>query len=209
MRLICATKSVVKNFLILGVVFCLTACIHVGPSLGTVSQDYTLNNTTVLPIHPAYTDKVVIVDVGGVLPRVRGTGLLYQQKDFQLKKYALHHWLAPPATMIAPIITAQLNNTGAFKAVVNAPTYAGVTDYQISLVLQRLQQNFFSAKESKEELALQLILINMKTNKVMAAKTFQTAVDAAPNAPGGVVAANQALAELMPDMIQFIVNKLH
>lgn len=210
MKLMCVAKNAVKNLLVLGVTFCLTACIHIGSSQDSVSQNYyTLSYAAVLPIHPAYTDKVVIVNIGSVLSPVHGTGLIYQQKDFQLKKYALHHWLAPPATMIAPIIATQLNNTDAFKAVVNAPTYAGISDYQISLVLQKLQQNFLSAKESKEELALQLILINLKTNKVIAAKTFQTTVDAAPNAPGGVMAANQALAQLMPDMIQFIVNHLH
>jgi len=199
----------IKNILLLGFIFCLTGCIHLGPSLSQASEDYTLTNEANLSLHSAYTDKVVVINVGGTLPRVRGTGITYAQKDFQLKKYALHHWLAPPANMIAPIIATQLDQTGAFRAVVNAPTYVGSADYQIALVLQKLQQNFLSAKESKQQLVLQLILINMKTNAVIAAKTFQTTVNAAPNAPGSVVAANQALGELMPDMIQFIIHQLH
>lgn len=199
--------TIKKGLFVFAMSMGLTACIHIGTPVTETTQNYTLVDLPSTPIHAPYTGKVVAVGSGEALPRVRSSSMLYQQKDFQLKEYALHRWLAPPVSMIAPIISSELDHTGAFKAVVSAPSYAGMPDYQISVVLERLQQNFVLEK-STEQLVLQLILVNMKTNQVVAAKTFSAEVDAAPDAPGGVLAANQALAQLMPDMIRFIVQTL-
>lgn len=197
-----------KSLFIFGMSIGLIACIHIGAPVSEPAQNYTLVNLSSAPVHAPYTGKVVAVGSGEALPRVRSSSMLYQQKDFQLKEYALHRWLVPPVSMMAPIIASELDRTGAFKAVVSAPSYAGMPNYQISVVLERLQQNFVSQQKSTEQLVLQLILVNMKTNQVLAAKTFSAEVDAAPDAPGGVLAANQALAQLMPGMIQFIVQTL-
>jgi ABC-type uncharacterized transport system auxiliary subunit len=199
----------VKNILLLTLTLCLTACIRFGSSEREGMQDYTLSNPEKILPQSTYTGKVVMVHAGTSFPGMRDTGIVYTQQDLQLKKYALHHWIAPPATIIAPIFAGQLESTGSFKAVVTAPTYAGKADYQIYLVLQKLQQDFLSAKKAKETLVLQLILIHMQTNQVLAAKVFQASTDAAPDASGSVVAANQALAQLMPSMIEFVVHTLH
>ena len=197
-----------KFLLMIALSCCLSACINLGSSHGVNTKLYTLSVDSPVVAHVAPTGKTVRISVGQTAPSIHGNAMLYQQNDYQLKEYALHQWSTPPVAMITEAFENQLSATDAFAAVVRAPMYAGLVDYQIGIELQKLQQNFI-VNSSQEEIALKLIIIDMKKNKVIAAQLFSQSVVAEPNAPGGVVAANQALTKLMPQMIQFVLDTIH
>jgi ABC-type uncharacterized transport system auxiliary subunit len=194
---------------------CVSACINLGPSHEINTKLYTLSVDSSAVAHAVPTGKTLRINVGEAAPSIHGNAMLYQQNDYQLKEYALHRWSTPPVAMIVEAFENQLTATHAFAAVVRAPMYAGLVDYQIGIELQKLQQNFVSTPGAKndgcsqEELAVKLIIIDMKKNKVIASQLFSQSVVAGPNAPSGVGAANQALKKLMPQMVQFVLDSTH
>ncbi len=192
--------------------FCilLVGCMNFAPTSHQDTQTYTLGeNLMVPPKHYEAKPVTVMVNFGQALPGLQTDRMAYEKNgDFQLRYYAYHRWVAPPVTLLTTSITNALAQTDAYKAVVNAPMYVGKVDYQVGVQLLALQQNFSSDTASQEKLSLQIVVIDARNNQIVAAKRFEQVVEAAPNAEGGVAAANQALAQLMPNVVQFIYNAI-
>ena len=106
--------------------------------------------------------------------------------------------------MIGPLIARALEQTGAFGAVLQAPTTVAA-DLRLAAELVRLQQNF-AAKPSTIELALHVQLVDVRGRRVLATRTFEaTEVAPSEDAYGGVVAANRALGRVLAEVATFSV----
>lgn len=188
----------------------LCSCINFMPARHVDMKSYTLSATPVKDVtHYAYKPLVVMINFGQATPGFQGDRMIYLQTgDNQLKYYAYHRWVLPPVTLITSALATALSNTGAYKAVMNAPSYVGNIDYQVSAQLLSLQQSFVGSSQSQEKLALQIAVIDAKTNYIVATKRFEEIAEAMPNAEGGVMAANQALTKMMPAIIQFIYSSI-
>ncbi len=186
----------------------LTGCIHIGSGNQSPSHYYTFNvNSEQLIKKYPHTHKTLQVNIGQALTTLRTSKMAYQTSEPRFNYFVSHSWLAPPSSLISPVIAEALEQSAYFKAVVIAPAYAGTTDYQLTITLFKLQQNFTaSLQTSTEQLSLQLVLIDSLKNKPIAAHTFSIEVPSAPDPVSGVRAANQALAELMPKMVEFVID---
>jgi cholesterol transport system auxiliary component len=128
--------------------------------------------------------------------------IMYVREAHKLEYFAHNEWVDPPARMLAPLLVAAIDNTGAFRAVVLAPSVAA-GDLRLDTEIIRLQQEF-GTQPSRVRFTLRAYLVEDKSRRVLAWREFEAAVPAASENPyGGVVAANGAVQSVLDDLAAF------
>jgi len=128
--------------------------------------------------------------------------ILYVRETHKLDYFAHSEWVDPPARMLAPLLVTAIENTGAFRAVVLAPSAAG-GDLRLDTEIIRLQQEFLT-RPSRVRFTLRAYLVDDKTRRVLAWREFDAAVPATSDDPyGGVVAANRAVQTVLGNLAAF------
>lgn len=127
----------------------------------------------------------------------------YTTQAFEVKSFAHHAWLGPPAKMIHPLLTESLQISGYFKAV-SSGIYSDKTDYRLDSQLLMLQQNF-ATKPSQVHLVMKVVLNDGKKNRVITSKIFHYKIPCPSDTPyGGVLAANEAVKRYTADVVHFV-----
>ena len=128
--------------------------------------------------------------------------IIYVRETHKLEYFAHSEWVDPPARMLAPLLVAAIENTGAFRAVVQTPS-AAAGDLRLDTEIIRLQQEF-GTQPSRVRFTLRAYLVEDKTRRVLAWREFDAAIPAASDDPyGGVVAANRAVQTVLKDLAAF------
>lgn len=137
-----------------------------------------------------------------------GKSMLYMMTPYRLQSYAHHEWVAPPAQMLLPIVVQALRRRNYFAAV-SAPPFSGKTDYQLNTYLVELDQSFLRPV-SQVHLVVQATLVDMRSRKVVAARSFVRNQAATGNNPySGVLAANRAASWVSRQIAGFVVRNTH
>jgi len=133
--------------------------------------------------------------------------IAYTRRAQQVEYYAQHQWADKPAQMLTPLMVRALQGSGAFQAVVSAPTLA-TGAFRLETELLRLQQDF-TQTPSRVQLSVRAVLIDTATRRVLAARVFDIAVDSpSEDAFGGATAANQAVAQWLPALAAFTAQAI-
>jgi cholesterol transport system auxiliary component len=128
--------------------------------------------------------------------------IIYLRGLHKLEYYAHNEWVDTPARMLAPLIVAAVESSGAFRAVVLTPS-AAAGDVRLDTEIIRLQHEF-GAQPSRVRFTLRAYLVEVKTRRVLAWREFDATVPAASEDPyGGVVAANGAVQTVLEDLSAF------
>jgi len=128
--------------------------------------------------------------------------MIYVRETHKLEYFAHSEWVDPPARMLAPLLVAAVENTGAFRAVVPTPS-AAAGDLRLDTEIIRLQHEFLT-RPSRVRFTLRATLVDDRTRRVLAWREFDAAVPAASEDPyGGVVAANRALQTVLENLATF------
>jgi cholesterol transport system auxiliary component len=128
--------------------------------------------------------------------------IIYIREAHRLDYFAHSEWVDPPARMIAPLIVAAVERSGAFSAVVGSPG-AATADIHLATEILRLQQDF-SASPSRVRFTLRATLVDSARRRVIAVREFDTSVAAASdNTAGGVAAANLAVDQVLQALAGF------
>ena len=157
---------------------------------------------------PARARQDVVLAVG--VPRARAgydsAQIAFVRRPHELEYFAKSRWVDTPARMLAPLVTQALDRSGAFRAVVQAPSSVSA-DFRLDIELVRLQQDF-GTRPSRVELAVRAQLVDLRGNRVVA-ETLLEEVESAPSedAYGGVIAANRALQRLLARVVDFCVEQ--
>ena len=134
--------------------------------------------------------------------------IIYVREAHKLEYFAHSEWVDPPARMLAPLLVAAVESSGAFRAVVLTPS-AAAGELRLYTEIIRLQQEF-RTQPSRVRFTLRAYLVEDKTRRVLAWREFDTAVPAASDDPyGGVVAANQAVQAVLKDVAAFCAAATH
>ena len=168
------------------------------PTLHVLSAE-ALRGATAAP-----RDVVVEVALPHAWPGFDTTGIVYVRQPYELDYFAASRWADTPPRMLGPLIARALEQTGSFRAVVQAPSAVPV-DYRVDTEIVRLQQNF-ATQPSRVELALRVQLTDVRGRRIVASRVFEDA-EAAPteDAGGGVIAANATLGRLLQQVADFCV----
>ncbi len=128
--------------------------------------------------------------------------IIYLREAHKLEYFAHSEWVDPPARMLAPLLVAAIDSTGAFRAVVPTPS-AAAGDLRLDTEVVRLQHEFLT-QPSRVRFTLRAHLVDDKTRRVLAWREFDTAVPAASEDPyGGVMAANRAVQNVLENLAAF------
>jgi cholesterol transport system auxiliary component len=153
----------------------------------------------------AKRDRVLALSVPRAAPGYDSTAMVYVQKAHALERYAMHRWADTPARMLGQLLTRTLEDTGSFRAVVQAPS-ALPADLRLDSEIVQLRQSFL-AKPSRIELTLRVQLVDVAGRRVLATRYVEVTQDAASDdAAGGVAAANGAVARALAQVAVFCVD---
>jgi len=133
--------------------------------------------------------------------------MAYLLRPYEINYYAFNQWADTPARLLHQVLVENLDQTGLWSAVLQAP---GALPAQFRLDCDNLilEQQFF-ANPSRIRLALRAQLIETKKQSILAIRYFEL-LEPAPSedAYGGVLAANQATAKLLAQMAEWLDNAL-
>lgn len=128
--------------------------------------------------------------------------IMYIRHADQLEYFAHNEWIDTPARMLAPLIVAAVERSGAFRAVVQTPSPAA-GEMRLDIEILRLQHEFLSTP-SQVRFTLRAYLVERVTRRVIASREFDAVVPAASEDPyGGVVAANRAVQTVLENLSAF------
>jgi cholesterol transport system auxiliary component len=181
-------------------------CGAIQPVLSPHPNFYSLadarNTTTPAPPRAAVTAPTLIVSPPHAAAGFDSQRIMYVRQANQLEYFAHNEWIDTPARMLAPLIVAAVESSGAFRAVVQTPSPAA-GEMRLDTEILRLQHEFLSAP-SRVRFTLRAYLVESVTRRVIASREFDAAVPAASEDPyGGVVAANRAVQTVLENLSAF------
>ena len=153
----------------------------------------------------ARREQVLAISPPRAAPGVDSAAMAYVQQAHALDHYATHRWADTPARMLDPLLTRTLEDTGSFRAVVQAS--GGVqADLRLDTEIVQLRQSFLT-RPSRVEFTLRTQLVDVPGRRVLATR-YVEAVQEAPSddAAGGVIAANAAVGRALAQVAAFCVD---
>ena len=131
--------------------------------------------------------------------------MLYMMQPYQIEAYARHRWAAPPASMLLPRLVSTIASKHYFRAVVSAP-FVGFSTYRLSTKLLAWHEAFFYSKP-RIQIALEAVLLNSKTQEVVATKTFRVSQEVSDRQIyTAVIATDAAVSKLNQRVANFVID---
>lgn len=180
----------------------LAACAAIQPPEVEHASTYVLEALPAAGAPRPKRDLVLEVTPPRARPGFDTPQMAYTQRANALEYFARNRWADTPARMLAPLLAQALDQSGGFRAVVQAPSLAAA-NFRLETELVRLQQEF-GAKPSRVRLTVRAQLIDVDARRVLASAEFDETEAAPSDDPyGGVIAANQALGRLLERLATF------
>ena len=195
----------------------LGACSALQPSAAPATTFYSLNNTPQpasgvakalpMPASTAASAPTLLVNRTHAAAGFDSPRIIYLREAHKLEYFAQSQWVEPPARMLGPLLTAAIEKTGAFRAVVLMPGAAS-GELRLDTDIIRLQHEF-QTSPSQVRLTLRATLVNNKTRRVLAWQEFEALEPAdSEDAYGGVLAANRAVQTVVDKLAGFLVGQM-
>lgn len=139
---------------------------------------------------------VLLVSQPQAEPGFETQRMVYVKRPYELEYYAVNQWADTPVRMFAPLMIHALNQSDAWRAVIELPSSVR-GDYRLDTHGFLLQQEFLQ-QPSRVRVAIRTQLVDLKESTILSRRAFE-AVENAPseNPYGGVQAANRAVASLL------------
>ena len=150
----------------------------------------------------ARTSPLLLVAQPEAAPGYTTRRMAYLERDYRLDYFADHEWVDAPAAMLAPLLVRALREGAAFDNVSEEASgiYGGL---RLDTTIESLYQDF-RTRPSRVQVSLQVRLVDPHGGQILATQVFSDAEPAPTDDPyGGVVAANRALARLLPQIADF------
>ncbi len=184
----------------LAAVALLSACAALPPP--EAMSTYVLDARIAPATRKAKGDTVIAVGLPRARPGFDTAQMAYVRRSHEIEYFAKNRWADTPARMLAPLLVQALDQSGGFRAVVQAPG-AVSADLRVEVEIVRLLQDF-EARPSRVRFTLRAQLIEVGSRRVLATREFDE-TESAPSddAYGGVIAANRALERLLGQLADF------
>lgn len=155
------------------------------------------------PTLPASVDGPVLqVSHIDAQPGADTPAIVYRREAALLSPYTRSVWADAPARLLHPLVVARLEASGAFRAVLGG-SQAALSDLRLDLELVELLHDF-TVSPSELRLQLRALLVDQRSQQVVASRRFTTSEPTTRgDAQGGVAAANRAVARLLDELTEW------
>lgn len=182
----------------------LGGCTALRPAQIENGNTYVLEAKPLARIARESRDIVLEVSAPRASPGFETADMAYVLRPYELNYFATNRWADAPSRMLGPLLAQALEQSGSFRAVVQAPSVVPA-DIRVVSELVRLQHNF-ETRPSRLEIALRVQLIDLRGKRVLATAMFDATEDARSDDPyGGVTAANVALQRMLEQFVDFCI----
>lgn len=188
----------------------LTALLLGGCSVHTPPiEEYTIFTSPAQSPAPSIHTKHTLSIVAPRTPAsLSSKGLIYLYDDGKSGSYLYSRWSDTPAEMIRRNLTASLEESGLFAALLS-PASAAQPDWVLESDLGAFYHRFTSKDASEGYIDITYRLIDPKQRSPLTSKRFAVSVAAeAPNAKSGAEALRQATFKLNRECIEWLTNIL-
>ena len=154
----------------------------------------------------AATAPVIVVALPRATPGHDSSRMVYLRRPHELEAFAFHEWVDTPAQMLAPLIVRSLQDSGAFRVVLMAPSAAsGALRLETEII--RLQQDFGN-RPSHVRLTVRAVLLDTTTRQAIAWREFDEIEPASGDDPvAGVAAAHRATRRMLAALAAFCADQ--
>ena len=147
----------------------------------------------------------IVVALPTAAPGFDCTRMVYLRQPQALQAYAYAEWVDTPARLLAPLLVGALQRSGAFRAVLQAPSAASGA-LRLETELQRLQHDH-TQSPSEVRLTLRAVLLDTATRQPLATREFDARVPAPSDSPaGGVAASATATRQVLAELARYIAS---
>jgi cholesterol transport system auxiliary component len=147
--------------------------------------------------------RVLLVQVPQAAPGYDSSRMVYMRQPQTQEAYANSVWADTPARMLTPLLVTRLQQSGQFRAVLQAPS-AAKANLRLDSTILRLQQDFLQVP-SRVRFTLQVTLMDNTTREVLAWRTVDVTQNAnSEDAAGGAAAAQVAVQEGLKQVADFL-----
>ena len=183
------------------------------PKPAAAPTRYTLGDSPPAP-GPASTQPLVqaapaapsvVVALPNAAPGFDSTRMVYLRQPQVLQAYAYAEWVDTPSRLLLPLMVQALQRTGAYRAVLQAPSSATAA-LRLETELLRLQHDH-TASPSVVRLSLRALLLNAATRQPLGTREFDARVPALSDSPeGGAAAAATATRLVLADLADYVAG---
>ena len=133
------------------------------------------------------------------------TQMAYAVQAHQLAYFARNQWAETPPQMLEPLLVRTLEATGAFSAVLTPPQTGGVTLGLRTDIVDLVQD--FTQDPPVLRFSLRAVLSDEAANRTIATREWTLREAMAQKSPAaGVLAANTAIARVLPQLANFVLD---
>ena len=134
------------------------------------------------------------------------TQMAYTTQAYQIAYFSQNEWAETPSQMVQPLIVETLRHTNYFSDVLLSPDFGRHTFTLHSEILELKQD--FTSDPAMLQLTMRFYLSREATNQVIASKELSVREPMRERNPyAGVVAANEAMTQLLRELASFVVDK--
>jgi cholesterol transport system auxiliary component len=168
---------------------------------------YSLSTVNPSVIHAKKTQNTLLVTMPTATSAYATHEMAYVIKPFRVDYFSENRWVDQPTHLLQPLLVQSLRQTQHFKEVIASP-YTGHADYRIDTQILQMEQNF-TCQPSRMALSISVNIMNNQTQRIIASRIFSITIPAPSDDPyGGVLAANQAVADLLGKISRFVVTQI-
>ena len=186
----------------------LGGCSSLLPKPVPLPAQYTLDDTapgavSAAPLPaPGASAPTLVVNAPKAAPGFDTAHIVYVRRTHEIEYFAHNQWVDTPSRMLTPLIARAIERSGAFRAVLAAPT-AATGRFRLDTELVRLQQDF-SSTPSRVRFTLRAVLIDTASRSVVARREFDASVASTSEDPyGGVTAAQAVTQQVLAQLAAF------
>lgn len=161
------------------------------------------SDAPVMPIARANARGLLLVSLPQAAAGFEQPRMAYLQRPSEVNYYASHFWVDAPSKMLAPLLLRALEQSGYWRVVAPLPS-ALRADHQLDVSEVTVQQEFLQ-RPSQSRVRLRAQLTDLKTQRVIGARSFDRVAPApTEDAYGGVLAANRAVSAVLAAVNEWI-----
>lgn len=194
----------IKRIILGCVIVLLAGCLS--PINTAPQNNYVLNTTP--PLSPVYRTKpqVLLVSMPRLDAVMDNNKMVYLDGQHRLGYFSINRWATSPNEMFFTLLLNTLQQQSSFRAVVSTP-YGGQSDLQLNIVNFSIIQDF-TVHPSVVQVKMNASLRRIQPSYLIKARAVQATVATSADTPAaGVVAANQAVANCLAQLVAFVNNE--